>query len=136
MTLDAEYVPSPGPSAPLLIAPRVMMLHELADSDRSRIQRLVANARPDILRIESEVVDNGPRDYWCTDMGTLHDFQESAQKVADVTGRAQTIHMHGHSEECRLYHVQIDAESGDVEVLHYIVEPDPLRSVAVGGNTR
>jgi hypothetical protein len=67
------------------------------------------------------VSDHGG-DYWCFN-GAQRDFMFDASKNADVTGKNQVVHMHAHGEPC---------EGHD----HHLVEPDPARMVAVGGDLR
>jgi hypothetical protein len=58
--------------------------------------------------------------YYCSSQQARKDFQESAQRSADITRRLQVIHYHKHGEECAGHE-------------HQTVEPDEVRSQAVGG---
>jgi len=97
-----------------------MRWDELTEPEKMRLARALRE-RPTTASLGYQVgIEKQGGEYFCSWMGAMHDFIVSAQKAADVTGHEQTIHCHNYLDPCA------DAE-------HVIIEPDPLRSRAVGG---
>lgn len=102
---------TPDPQAP----PRVMTMDQIDDHDKARVAALVESSR-------TTTTEKVAHDYYCGEPNALRDFQVSAQRAADVTLRAQLIHMHLHGTSCE-------------DMAHHVILPDSARTEAVGGPT-